>query len=187
MIAALYQSGYLTIKGYDGRRYYTLGFPNEEVEDGFVQCLMTEYSGANRGDMDDDLRVLRDSIEAGDVDGFMTQIQLIMSQVPFESNEPKQIEANFRNMIYLMIRFSGFDVKVEHPVLGGRIDVFFETDTCVYIIECKRDKSADEALSQIDEKKYAKKISNVDKQIVKIGANFSSEEKNISVWKANYM
>lgn len=187
MIAALYQSGYLTIKGYDGRRYYTLGFPNEEVEDGFVQCLMTEYSGANRGDMDDDLRVLRDSIEAGDVDGFMTQIQLIMSQVPFESNEPKQIEANFRNMIYLMIRFSGFDVKVEHPVLGGRIDVFFETDTRVYIIECKRDKSADEALSQIDEKKYAKKISNVDKQIVKIGANFSSEEKNISVWKAYYM
>ena len=110
-----------------------------------------------------------------------------MSQVPFESNEPKQIEANFRNMIYLMIRFSGFDVKVEHPVLGGRIDVFFETDTRVYIIECKRDKSADEALSQIDEKKYAKKISNVDKQIVKIGANFSSEEKNISEWKANYM
>ncbi len=183
MIAALYQSGYLTIKKYDGRRYYTLGFPNEEVEDGFVQCLMTEYSGINRGDMDDDLRVLRDAIEADDVEGFMTQIQLIMSQVPFENSDPKLLEANFRNMIYLMIRFSGFDVKVEHPVLGGRIDIFFETNTRNYIIECKRDKSADEALSQIDEKKYAKKISKLDKQIVKIGVNFSSEERNISEWK----
>ncbi|MCQ2218874.1 MAG: ATP-binding protein [Paludibacteraceae bacterium] len=183
MIAALYQSGYLTIKSYDGRRYYSLGFPNEEVEDGFIQCLMNEYSKHNDIEGDYNLRLLRDALEADDVEAFVTQIQLIMGQIPFESNEVKQIEANFRNMIYLMIRFSGFNVFVELPVLGGRIDVFFETDNRVYVIECKRDKSADEALAQIDMKKYDQKFSSKDKPVVKIGANFSTEERNIVEWK----
>ena len=112
----------------------------------------------------------------------MRQIQLIMSQVPFESSEPKLIEANFRNMLYLMIRSTGHPVHVEHPVLGGRIDVFFATKACAYIIECKRDQSAADALAQIDEKKYANKISASDKRIVKIGANFSTAERNLTEW-----
>jgi hypothetical protein len=67
------------------------------------------------------------------------------------------------------------------PVLGGRIDVFFETKDFAYIIECKRDQSAAEALAQIDEKKYAEKIS-TNKRVVKIGANFSTTERNLTEW-----
>lgn len=180
--AALYQGGYLTIKGYDGRRFYKLGFPNEEVADGFMQYLMTEYSGKGLGAFDDDFVALEDAIEADDVDGFMQQMQFIISQIPFESNEPKMIEANFRNMLYLMIRSTGRKVSIEFPVLGGRIDVFFETKECAYIIECKRDQSAAEALAQIDEKKYAACISAPGKRIVKIGASFSTTERNLTEW-----
>ncbi|MCQ2194151.1 MAG: ATP-binding protein, partial [Paludibacteraceae bacterium] len=183
MVAALYQSGYLTIKNYDGRKYYSLGFPNEEVEDGFIQCLINEYSQRSDIDGDYNLRLLRDALEADDVEGIMSQIQRIMGQIPFESNEEKQIEANFRNMIYLMIRFSGFKVAVELPTLGGRIDVFFETNNRVYVIECKRNQSAEEALSQIDMKRYAQKVSSKDKPVVKIGVNFSTQERNIVEWK----
>lgn len=40
-LSAFYQSGYLTIKGYDSRfRIYRLGFPNLEVEEGFVKYLL---------------------------------------------------------------------------------------------------------------------------------------------------
>ncbi len=180
--AALYQGGYLTIKGYDGRRFYQLGFPNEEVADGFMQYLMIEYSGKGLGAFDDDFVALRDAIESDNVDGFMQQIQVIISQIPFESNEPKLIEANFRNMLYLTIRSTGHQAKIEMPVLGGRIDVFFETQACAYIIECKRDLSATEALAQIDEKKYATRISAANKRIVKIGANFSTAERNLTGW-----
>ena len=181
LIAALYQGGYLTIKGYDGRRFYQLGFPNEEVEEGFVQCLLTEYSGNNAVGLDSDMKALRDAIEADDVDGFMQQIQLIISQIPFENHEPKLIEANFRNMLYLMMRSAGHQAKIELPVLGGRIDIFFETDNCAYIIECKRDKTAQEALAQIDEKHYAARIS-TNKRIVKIGASFNTVERNLTEW-----
>ena len=183
IIAALYQSGYLTIKAYDAFvDSYRLGFPNEEVADGFVKYLLVDYMCKGMDEYDADFIKLKRLISSDDVDAFMTQIQLIMSQVPFESNEPKLIEANFRNMLYLMIRSTGHKVSVEHPVLGGRIDLFFETEKYVYIIECKRDQSAQEALAQIDEKKYAKKISSADKPVVKIGVNFSTEERNLVEW-----
>ena len=180
IIAALYQSGYLTIKDLNGK-FYRLGFPNEEVRDGFIQCLMAEYSGKG-GLLDNDLQSLYENINADDAEGFLLMIKHIIGQIPFENSEPNMMEIHFRNMLYLMIRFTGHDVSVEHPVLGGRIDVFFETDKCAYIIECKRDESAKIALSQIDEKKYAKKISSPQKAVVKIGANFSTKEKNLTEW-----
>ncbi len=181
IVAALYQSGYLTIKGYNGK-FYRLGFPNEEVQDGFIQCLLAEYSGKG-GLLDNDLQSLYENIESDNVDGFMLQIKHIIEQIPFENNEPKMMEIHFRNMLYLIIRFCGCDVSVEYPVLGGRIDICFETDKCTYIIECKRDESAEAALSQIDEKRYAEKISSPDKTLVKIGANFSTRERNLTEWK----
>lgn len=85
VIAALYQSGYLTIRSYDGKKYYQLGFPNEEVEDGFVQCLMEEYTVTTSGEMDEDLQHLDRMITKGDINGFMSQIQQIMSQNPLRT------------------------------------------------------------------------------------------------------
>ncbi len=186
IIAAMYQSGYLTIKGYQDDFYY-LGFPNEEVSSGFTQMLLPNYVDSTTSDRKDlDLIKLKRYILSDDVEAFMSQIQLIMSQIPFESKKTTQIEANFRNMIYLMIRFSGFKAAVELPRLGGRIDVFFETNNRVYVMECKRDQSADEALAQIEMKKYALKISSQNKKVVKIGVNFSTEERNITEWKVEY-
>lgn len=183
VIAAFYQSGYLTIKDFrDG--CYLLGFPNEEVSEGLTRILIPNYVMSSTSDKKDlDLVKLRQLLMKDDVDAFMSQIQLIMSLIPFENNNVKLIEANFRNMLYLMIRSTGHKVTVEHPVLGGRIDVFFETNKYAYIIECKRDESAEVALAQIDEKRYAKKISSPEKSVVKIGANFSTTEKNLAEWK----
>ncbi|MCQ2191772.1 MAG: ATP-binding protein [Paludibacteraceae bacterium] len=181
IVAALYQSGYITIKDYEDG-IYKLGFPNDEVADGFVSYLAVEFAEKSMNEWDTDIYNLKQLLRSDDVDAFMAQIQLIMSQIPFESNEVKLIEANFRNLLYLMIRATGHKVTVEHPVLGGRIDVFFETNKYAYIIECKRDESAETALSQIDEKKYAKKISAPEKAVVKIGTNFSTKEKNLTEW-----
>lgn len=43
----IYQTGYLTIKGYDERfKKYQLGFPNKEVEEGFLNLLLPLYNSA---------------------------------------------------------------------------------------------------------------------------------------------
>ena len=47
LIPIIYQSGYLTIKSYDERfKKYRLGFPNKEVEEGFLNLLLPLYSSA---------------------------------------------------------------------------------------------------------------------------------------------
>lgn len=44
-VPILYQSGYLTIKGYDAEfKLYHLGFPNREVEDGFTRFILPFYT-----------------------------------------------------------------------------------------------------------------------------------------------
>ena len=179
--AALYQSGYLTIKGYEDE-VYRLGFPNEEVADGFVRYLLVEYTSRDLDELDTDFLRLKRLVRSNEVDGIMSQIQFIMGQIPFENHDPKQIEANFRNMLYLMIRSTGRPVSVEYPVLGGRIDIYFETAECAYIIECKRDATAQLALEQIDDKKYAGKVSATGKRVVKVGANFSTTARNLTEW-----
>ncbi len=182
IIAALYQSGYLTIKSYEDG-IYMLGFPNEEVADGFLKYLAVEFASKDIDEWDYDIITLKRFLKNDDVEGFMQQMQFILSQIPFESNDVKLIEANFRNLLYLMVRSTGINTSVEFPVSNGRIDVFFETNKQVYVMECKRDQSADKALAQIDMKKYDKKISSHDKPVVKIGVNFSTEERNITEWK----
>ena len=182
VVAALYQSGYLTIKGFDGK-YYTLAMPNEEVGEGLTNYLIPEYTGCAIGEFDPDIRDLGICIKNGDAEGLMQQLQYIMEQIPFESNEPKLIEANFRNMAYLMIRATGHKTWIEKPKLGGRMDIYFENDKYVFIIECKRDGSATEALQQINEKKYDHRLSREGKKLFKIGANFSTEARNLVEWK----
>ena len=47
-IPVIYQSGYLTIKGYDEEfGIYSLGFPNREVEEGFIKFLLPFYANTN--------------------------------------------------------------------------------------------------------------------------------------------
>lgn len=182
VVAALYQSGYLTIKDYNGD-YYTLKIPNEEVACGLTRYLIPVFSSTGLGDFDSSIIALQEDIKEGNANGLMEQLQGVMEEIPFENNEPKMIEAHFRNMVYLLIRTTGYPTHVEMPKLGGRLDVCFETEKYAYIIECKRDLDAASALAQIEEKKYGKRLSHTGKQLFKIGANFSSKEKNLVEWK----
>ncbi|MCQ2191944.1 MAG: ATP-binding protein [Paludibacteraceae bacterium] len=181
IVAAMYQSGYLTIKDFEDG-IYTLGIPNEEVASGLTSYLIPEFLGETTSNYAPEIKALGKYIKNGDADNIMQQLQSIMEEIPFENNDTKMVEAHFRNMVYLLIRATGHKTYVELPKLGGRIDICFETDRFVYIIECKRDQSAHDALMQIEEKKYGKRLSSEGKKVIKIGANFSSKEKNLVEW-----
>lgn len=76
----------------------------------------------------------------------------------------------------------GLKTKAECHTATGSIDLLIENDRFVYIIELKLDRSAREALKQIEEKKYAGPFEGQHRKIFKIGVNFSSEERNITEW-----
>ena len=68
----------------------------------------------------------------------------------------------------------GFYTQVELPTSDGRIDVVIQTTDYIYIIECKLDGSAEDALQQIESKNYAAPFAMDKRTIIKLGINFSS-------------
>jgi len=180
-IAALYQTGYLTLKDYDEDvRMYRLGFPNQEVETGFVNSLLPYYAGISDAKIDSLLFDLRRAVDAGDVETFMQLLKAVLAGIPYES--AKNIELNYRNLLFLVFTLLGCHPQMERPVSSGRIDIVLERPSFVYIFEFKLNKSAAVALSQIDQKHYADAYARDSRQILKVGVNFSDDMKNISDW-----
>lgn len=181
-VPLLYQSGYLTIKGYDERfQTYQLGFPNKEVERGFVNYLLPYYMPV--GDRETEFSAFNfiHDMESGDVDGFMTRLQTFFDATHYRVAVKK--EADFQSALFIIFTMLGQFVTVEQASARGRVDVTVKTSDYIYVIECKFDGSADDALKQIEEKGYARPYANDPRRLFKIGANFSSESRSITEWK----
>ena len=77
----------------------------------------------------------------------------------------------------------GFYTQVELPTSDGRIDVVIQTTDYIYIIECKLDGSAEDALQQIESKNHAAPFAMDKRTIIKLGINFSSKTRGVESWK----
>ena len=179
-ITLMYQAGYLTIKDYDQRfNTYNLDYPNEEVKSGFLNSLSHLYAPALAGGELSVYQFIRD-IEKGDSKSFMERLTAFFAGNSYEIQG--DLELYFQNVMSIMLKMMGLYVKTEYQTSNGRIDILFDTDKYVYIIELKRDQSAYIALKQIEEKGYDKPFLASGKQIIKLGINFSSETKTIDGW-----
>jgi Holliday junction resolvase-like predicted endonuclease len=182
-VPLLYQSGYLTIKNYDRTfNEYTLGFPNDEVKYGFIQRLIPAYMSGR--EMSSDFSVgnfIRD-LQAGNVDGFMTRLQSFFSGIPYELNNKE--EKHYQTVFYLLFKLMGQFVRTEVSSAIGRADAVMVVDDTVYVFEFKltENATAEDALKQIDERKYAALYAAGNKKIVKVGAEFSAKERTLSRW-----
>ena len=180
-IAVLYQSGYLTIKGYDSRfKVYTLDYPNDEVKEGFVNFLVPYYTYSKSVNHATIIGQFVKSMERGDAEHFMELLQSFMAGIPYEL--VRNMEVHFQNMIYIIIKLMGLYVLAEYRTSRGRIDLLVGTDKYVYVIELKLDGSAEEALAQINEKDYALPFTADGRKVIKIGANITSATRNIERW-----
>ena len=180
-IAVLYQSGYLTIKGYDARfKTYLLDYPNDEVKEGFVNFLVPYYTYSKSANNATIIGSFVKSLERGDVERFMELLQSFMADIPYEL--VRNLEVHYQNAIYIITKLMGLYVQAEYRTSRGRIDLLVGTDKYVYIIELKLDGSAEEALAQINEKGYALPFAVDGREVVKIGANITSETRNLERW-----
>lgn len=184
-IPLFYQAGYLTIMGYDRKfNSYELAFPNEEVEYGFLDVLIPlaspKYEAPDSGFSDERMTKY---LCTGDVESFMKMLRALLASIPYHEGQGPQNEQQWRNIIYAVFKILGQYVFAEIHSSNGRSDCMVETDSIVYIFEFKNNKSADEALNQINEKGYALPYSSSGKRIVKIGANFSNDIMTLDEWK----
>ena len=178
-VPMLYQSGYLTITDYDDEfGVFTLGFPNQEVAQGFCEFIVPHYAPVNRRRVRFLIGNFVRSVNAGDADGFMRQLQALYDGVDYKIIGT--MEKHFHNSLFLIFHLMGFYTQVERHTSRGSIDLVMQTPGYIYLIECKLDKSAREALQQIEDRHYADAFATDPRRLFKIGLNFSSATRSIS-------
>ena len=180
-IPVIYQSGYLTIKGYDPDfELYRLGFPNREVKQGFLKYLMPYYANTVEGKSSFEVSRFVRSLREGGIEEFMERLQSFLSACPYEL-EPEQ-ERHFQSVMYILTSLCGYHVDIETHTNKGRMDMTVQTQSYVYIFEFKFNRTAEEALSQINAKGYSERFASDGRTLVKVGVNYSTALRNIDRW-----
>ena len=183
LVPLLYQTGYLTIVGYDSRRErYSLGIPNQEVEHGLFNCLLKEYVPLVKEKRGIDLFTLDRHVEEGNLEGIRKVLTALFAGITYtQENDP--FENYFQAVIQLVFNLLGKYVQCEIHTFTGRIDCRVETDRFVYLFEFKRDDTAANALKQIDQKDDSLRFIADQRKLYKIGVSFDSEKRILQDWK----
>ena len=180
-IPVIYQSGYLTIKGYDREfRTYTLGFPNREVEEGFIRFLLPYYADTNKVEAPFEIQKFVQEVRAGDYDSFFRRLQSFFADTPYEMIRDREL--HYQNVLFIVFKLMGFYTQVEYHTAEGRVDLVLKTDKFIYVMEFKLDGTAEEALRQINGKHYTQPFATDGRKLFKIGVNFSAQTRNIEKW-----
>ena len=186
----IYQSGYLTIKGYDrDTESYLLDIPNNEVKEGLLTILANSYLKTKEDSTSWLIRSVK-QLKYGKLQEFMDSLTAFLASIPYSvrrRKDEKEYERYFGYTFYLLLRMlSCYLLFREKETSQGRADCVYETPKDVYVFEFKLDGSADEALSQIEEKGYAREYATDSRRVHLIGVNFSSETGTIEDWKENF-
>ena len=184
----IYQSGYLTIKDYNLRRgTFLLDFPNNEVKNGFVSLVASDYLKPATHSVDSWIQDVVDALEDGEPDCLRELFTSFLSSIPYtmrRKEDERERERYFHYTFYLIFRLiSVYTVYTEKAQSQGRVDCIVETLDYIYIFEFKLDGTADEALAQIEEKGYARPYDSDSRQLYKIGVSFSSATGTVEEWK----
>ena len=182
----LYQSGYITIKNYDPEtELYTLALPNKEVRIGLFRSMLPHYLAAKSAMCNTTVAKMSALINKGNMDGALQLLKTFWETVPYCDNT--DYEGHYQQTMYIIFALlTNFRILVEQHTFRGRTDITMETKDTIYVIELKFNKSAQEALDQINNKHYADAFALRGKTVEKIGMNFMIDENKTIVldwWK----
>ena len=187
----LYQSGYLTIKGYDPQLdVYRLDFPNEEVRSGMASALASDYFSSGNYSDSRIVDVTR-TLLSGDLEKFKLQLTAFLANISYRfqrKQDAMECERHFQYTFYLIMCLLGrYNTYIEKETSQGRIDCILECPDYVYIFEFKLNSTAEVALKQIEEKGYTLPYAADPRKIYKVGISFSSETGTVNDFGYSYM
>ena len=177
----LYQSGYVTIKGYSPvTQLYTLDIPNKEVRLGLMKSLLPSYLDRCTTDGLTTVALLYEAIYEERLDDALRLLQTFLSTVPY--CDRTDCEGHYQQMLYVIFSLLGMYVDVEVRTPMGRVDMVMRTSTTLYVVELKLNQSAEVAMQQIDLKNYPERFALCGLPVVKVGINFDMERHTLKDW-----
>ena len=178
----LYQSGYTTIKAYDADvEEYTLDIPNKEIRNGLMLSLLPGYVNQPIGPGRSALADMYRALLKHDMDAALQVLQKYLRTIPYTANTA--YEGHYQQVLYIIFNLMGLYCDVEVHSSDGRIDLVMKTKDELYLIELKMNRTAAEAMRQIDLKDYASRFALCDYPVIKVGINFDSEKRTLSDWQ----
>jgi hypothetical protein len=180
----LLQSGYLTIKRCEeelGETLYYLDFPNREVKSSFEIYFLNAYTGIPEEDIGATVFAMQKALRSGNIELFMDQLKTFFANVKYDIGS--NVEGRYQLLFYSVFVLLGVRIEGESMTNNGRIDAVIVTAKFVYIFEFKIDESAETAMGQIKQKEYYQKYKHAQKDIILIGANFSTKSRQLTDWK----
>ena len=191
VLPLLYQSGYVTIKGYDrDSGIYRLSIPNQEVRIGYTQGVLSTFIGLDSNDVQTGfaLKFWR-ALKQGNINLALREMKAFMAGIPYvEGFKSKLAEASTKEGFYeytLYLIFSMLNVYARTQVkcAAGRADIVIWMADTIYIMELKVNGTAKDALHQIDERGYASPYETDGRRLVKVGISFSMESRTVEEWE----
>ncbi len=178
----LYQSGYITIKGYDNETHlYTLDLPNREIRVGLFESLLPHYLGHMHEKGDVTIAYMAKYIRQDDIDGALRLLKEFLATIPYCNVTNR--EGHYQQMLFVIFSLlTPYMVDVEVHTAHGRIDLVLTTTARIFLMELKLNQNAQSALQQINEKDYSKRFALSKLPITEVGINFSSSTGNITDW-----
>lgn len=181
-VPMIYQSGYLTIKDYDEEfQLYTLGYPNDEVRYGFLSFMAPYYTSMGGEDTSFNIQKFIKELRIGEVDSFLRRLKAFFADIPYELND--ESERHYQVVFYLVAKLMGQFTQSEVHSARGRADMVVKTDRYIYVFEFKFNGTPEEALAQIDDRGYLIPYTVDGRELIKVGASFSKETRNIDRWE----
>lgn len=175
-VGQLFQTGYLTIKGYDKEtELYELGFPNKEVESSFDELTLKAYDSYNTSDFN--ISLFKREVQRGEPEKFMQRLKSFTADFPYD--QVPDLEVHWHNVMYLLFKLLGFYTRTEYKTSDGRIDATVKTKKYLYVFEFKMDESPKKAIDQINSKEYLLPFQADGRKIFKIGVEFASKTRRI--------
>ena len=151
-----------------------------------MKYLLPFYANVDQIDSPFQITKFIHEVEQGDCDAFFHRLQSFFADTPYEviagQKPERDTELHYQNVLFIVFKLVGLYTQVEYHTSNGRIDLVLQTNQYIYIMEFKLNGTAEEALRQIEEKGYALPFAGDNREVFKIGVNFSSETRNIERW-----
>ena len=181
-VPLLYQSGYITIKGYDEEtEFYTLDIPNNEIRKGLMDCLLPEYVHCSLLDGRTTIGKMYRAVNKRDMDTALKVLQEFLPTIPYTDNT--DYEGHYQQVLYIIFSLMNYYCDVEVHTARGRVDLVMRSKTDLYLIETKLGINADAAMHQIDLKDYAARFATCGLPITKVAITFDSATRTLSDWQ----
>ena len=128
-IPVLYQSAYLTIKGYDPDfELYTLAYPNKEVRKGFIESLMPAYVHLPARENTFYVVSFIKDLHVGNIGSCLERMRSFFASIPNQNNKE---EKHYQTIFYLLFRLMGQNVDVEVNTAIGRADAVVKMQNAI--------------------------------------------------------